>query len=58
MKREVINAVLQVESVWICLFEGASFQKQGFCAHSGMAKFSLFGANLKQSIWKNSLHEM
>lgn len=35
-----------------CLFEGASFQKQGFCAHSGMAKFSLFGASLKQSIGK------
>lgn len=35
-----------------CLFEGASLQKQGFHAHSGMAKFSLFGVSLKAKYLK------
>lgn len=35
-----------------CLFEGVSFQKQGFYAHSGMAKFSLFGISMKAKYLK------
>lgn len=55
IKHEVIFTVLEVENLWI-LFEGASFQKQGFYAHSGMAKFSLFGVSLKAKYLKKSLH--
>lgn len=35
-----------------CLFEAASFQKQDFQAHSGMAKFFLFGVSFESKLFE------
>lgn len=50
MRLYILFCKWKVYEFWF--FEAASFQKQDFQAHSGMAKFLLFGVSLKAKYLK------